>query len=493
MKRGFEYATAALAVLVVGAAALIVLPASDAPLPDPADSRIITNVRIVEVASGTVSAPSSVLIRRGIIAAIGPDVQAGQLPQVDGTGAYLAPAFWDMHAHTFQVSPQLHLPLWVANGVTNLRDMMDCPERRDSLIACVEDKRRWNAEIAGGRLAAPRIVEVASYYLESPNILPPEAVSRVRSYRAMGVDAIKVYNRLSREAYLAAAGEARSQGLRLVGHLPKAVPLEEGIEAGQASFEHAHLLPRHCWGRNAEWLSGALDALAPTVVAEAIVSGHDAERCQIAIAAMARAKAWYVPTHVTREEDARSGDRAFTEDHRLAYLDPLSRWAWEDDLEGTRQRYPGSRGQRALGAYFDHGLRLTAKAHENGVGILVGTDTVIGGFRFHDEMAHLVRAGLTPEEALRAATLDAARYAGEEQTSGSVEVGKRADLVLLDANPLDNIANTRRIRAVVQGGRLYDRQRLDGLLAFVRAQANAPHNWAKMIWGLARSSVRSEL
>jgi imidazolonepropionase-like amidohydrolase len=200
-----------------------------------------------------------------------------------------------------------------------------------------------------------------------------------------------------------------------------------------------------------------------------------------------------VPTHVTREEDARATDPAFSGDDRFAYLDPLSRWAWRDDLSGTRSRYPLEAGSRALRAYFDHGLRLTGEAHAAGVGILVGTDTVLGGFRYHDEMAHLVRAGLTPAEVLRAATLDAARYAGEEFSSGSVTVGKRADLVLLDANPLEDIANTRRIRAVVQGGRLYDRGRIDALLAFVRDEAEAPHNWAKLLWGFARSSVRGEL
>lgn len=493
MKKIGICAAATFGLIIVVAALLVVWPRERAPLPDIDRSRLIDNVRVVDVAAGTVGQSVSVEIREGIITAIGPNLEGGNLPRIDGRGAFLVPGFWDMHVHSFQASPQMHFPLWIANGVTSVRDMMDCPKAEDSLIACAEDKRLWNAEIAEGRLAAPRIIETASFYLESPELTPVEAIARVRTYRARGVDAIKVYNRLSAEAYRAAAREAKVQGLRLVGHLPKAVSLESAIEAGQSSFEHAHVLPRHCFDRVGQWRAGKLDALPPIVLTEQVATRFDAVRCDGAIAALQRAGAWYVPTHVTREEDARASDPHFAQDPRLDYLDPLSRWAWNDDLKATQDHYPGKRGERALTAYFQHGLRLTARAHDGGVGILVGTDTAIGGFRYHDEMTHLVRAGLTTAEVLRAATLDAARYAGVDGSTGSVAVGKRADLVLLGANPLDDIANIRKIMAVIHDGRLYDRARLDDLLTFVRSQARAPQNWAKLLWGFARSSVSSEL
>jgi imidazolonepropionase-like amidohydrolase len=472
---------------------LIQWPQRAAPLPPPGQSHVVDNVRIVDVETGIVGQPTSVTIRNGIIVAIDTARGNTNLPRIDGNGAYAVSGFWDMHSHSFQNSPQMHFPLWIANGVTSVRDMMDCPKPKDSLIACAGDKRRWNKAIEGGMLSAPRIVETASYYLESPDLTPDQAIVRVRDYKARGIDAVKVYNRVSRPAYFAAALEARVQGMRIVGHLPKAVALDEALAAGQTSFEHAHLFPRHCFGEADAWRKERLDAIEPAALVETMVARFDAKACDKAFESVRSARAWFVPTHVTREEDARAADPEFAADPRLNYLDPLSRWAWNDDLAGTRSRYPGPRGAAALTAYFDHGLRLTGAAHKAGVSILVGTDTAIGGFRYHDEMGHLVRGGLSPAEVLRAATIDSARYARRETTEGSITIGKRADLVLLLANPLDNIANTRRIAAVFQNGRHYDRVALDRLLAFTRREAGAPDNWAKLIWAFLMSEVSADL
>jgi len=478
--------------LALVVAAGVLWPTSSAPLPDHHHDYRISNVHVIDVQTGTASDLVTVTVRNGVIAAIGkPGGEAAAV--IDGRGGYLLPGFWDMHMHSFQLSPQLHLPLFVANGITGARDMMDCPGEDDSLIACLTEKRRWNAEAEAGRLASPRFISVASYYFENPALTPAETVQRARAYTRRGVDELKVYNRLSGPAYLQVAEEARRAKVRLVGHLPKAIALPDALAAGQRSFEHAHLFPRHCFPNAAEWRSGKLDAADRSRVAAMMVVKHDPGLCRDAFAAMKAAGAWFVPTHVTREEDARAGDSSFINDSRLRYLDPLSRWAYRDDLASTRSAYPGREGGQALADYFDHGLRLTGAAHRSGVHILVGTDTAIGGFRYHDELALLVRAGLTPAQVLRAATIDAARYAGLDDRFGSVGIGKQADLVLLSADPLKDISNTRRIQSVFIGGRLYDRSRLDLLLAFTERQANRPDNWIKLLWGFAWSSVASDL
>lgn len=488
----------ALAVLVLVAmllvAGAIVWPIRSAPLPHPLDDRLIRNVHVVDVISGQASSPMDVMIRGGRIAEIAAGLNpAPGMAVLDGGKGFLVPGFWDMHVHGFQLSPQLHLPLFVANGVTGVRDMMDCPEARDPLIACVEDKRRWTQSAAAGRMTSPRFVEVASFYFDNGEMSPADAISRAQAYKARGIDRLKIYNGVSRETYFALTRQGQSLEMPLVGHLPKAVTLAEAIAQGQRSFEHAHLLVRACARQETAWRLGQTAKLPPVEVIEKMVDSFDDQKCAVLLEQMAAAESWFVPTHVTREEDARAHDPRFLNDARLDFLDPLSRWAYGDDLASTAARFEGRRGARALGNYFEAGLKLTGAAHAAGVPVLVGTDTAIGGFRYHDEMQLLHRAGLAPASVLKAATYDAARYAGKANDFGSVSVGKVADLVLLRANPLDDIRNSRSIEAVLLEGRLYDRRRLDQLLDFTKSQANNPANWAKLVWGFLTSPTASEL
>ncbi|MEN1961437.1 amidohydrolase family protein [Luteimonas sp. MJ246] len=494
MRRFLRYLLGMVAGLVAIFALGVLWPSATAPLPDAADSRLIRNARIIDVERAIAGEPTDVLIKGGTISRIGYGLRAApDLPVLEADGRYLLPGFWDMHTHAFKLSPQLHLPLAVANGITGTRDLMDCPGSDDTLIACVADKRHWTRAAIEGRMVSPRFVEVASFYFERADMTPDQAARLAADYRARGLDALKVYNRLSPATYKRLTDEARLWGMPVVGHLPKAVSLDNAVAAGQRSFEHGHVFARHCFRDAAAWRSGALDAEVPTALVERMVTHYDAAACARAFAQMREAGTSFVPTHVTREEDARARDPAFTGDPRLAFLDPLSRWAYRDDLKSTVVRYPAARGEAALRGYFEHGLALTHAAYRAGVPVLVGTDTAIGGFRYHDEMALLVRAGLSPAEVLRAATLDAARYAGQTHRHGRVAVGNAADLVLLEANPLDDIAHTRGLYAVLLAGRLYDRPRLDALLDFTRAQARSPVNATKLVWGFSASSVNGEL
>lgn len=473
--------------------AALLWPLSAPPLPEPGDSRVIVNARVVDVARGQVSEPTTVTVRNGTITAVGEAPRDTTLPVLDAGGRWLLPGFWDMHTHALQLSPQLQFPLMLANGITGTRDMMDCPQATDPLIACVADKRRWTAQAIAGQQVAPRFVQIASFYFEDPSLAPEAGAARARAYSARGIDALKVYNRLRADTYQRLATEAQQLRHPLVGHLPRAVPLQDALQAGQRSFEHAHLFVRHCSDNAAAWRSGTLDGEDPTVLAERTVTGYQSAVCDEAFDLMQASGAAFVPTHVTREEDARARDPAFVDDPRLAYMDPLSRWAWRDDLQAIVARYPGPRGETALKAYFEHGLALTGASHRAGVTVLVGTDTGLGGLRYHDELQWLRQAGLSQADVLRAATLQPARHLQLHASHGSVEVGKAADLVLLDGNPLHDIANTRRVHAVLLAGHLYDRPRLDALLAYARRQARSPAVMARLLWGFITSPVSAEL
>jgi hypothetical protein len=394
-----------------------------------------------------------------------------------------------MHSHSFQLSAQLHFPLQVANGITGVRDMMGCPELTDTLIACDGDKARWTNAAAQGQMVSPRFIGTASFHFDDPAMQPEEAASRAMLYAKRGADYVKIYDRLARPTYFRIAGVSRQIGKPMVGHLPKAVSLDEAIGAGQSSFEHARMFLQQCFVDAKSWRAGKLDNEEPLALLRAMVYQHDATECKRLFARMAEQNVAFVPTHVTREEDARATDPSYLNDDRLAYADPLSRWAWKDDASAVAARYPGEAGRDALHTYFAKGLELTGKAHAAGVPILVGTDTIIGGFKMHDEMALLVRAGLTPAEVLRAATLDAATYAGQDRNFGSITIGKQADIIILTRNPLDDIRNTKSISDVFLSGHHYDRKKLDRLLVFSKAQGNNPANWIKMLWGFARTSV----
>lgn len=493
MKRLLKVLAALVSAPAVLFTAALLWPLSAPPLPEPGNSRVIVNARVVDGARGQVSEPTTVTVRNGTITAIGEAPRDTTLPVLDAGGRWLLPGFWDMHTHALQLSPQLQFPLMLANGITGTRDMMDCPQATDPLIACVADKRRWTAQAIAGQQVAPRFVQIASFYFEDPSLAPEAAAERARMYSARGVDALKVYNRLRADTYQRLATEAQQLRRPLVGHLPRAVPLEDALQAGQRSFEHAHLFVRHCFDNAAAWRGGMLDDEDPTALAERMVGGYQPSVCNEAFGLMQASGAAFVPTHVTREEDARARDPAFINDPRLAYLDPLSRWAWRDDLTATTERYPGLRGEDALKAYFAHGLVLTGAAHRAGVSVLVGTDTGLGGLRYHDELQWLRQAGLSQAEVLRTATLHAARHLDLQALHGSVEVGKAADLVLLDGNPLQDTANTRRVHAVLLAGHLYDRPRLDALLAYARAQARSPAVMARLLWGFITSPVSAEL
>ena len=184
------------------------------------------------------------VLRNGCIHAVGERAIPADARPIDGRGGYLIPGYWDMHVPSFKLSPQLHLPLQLANGITSVRDMMDCPETADSRLACVADKRQWTARADTGEMASPRFVEVASFHFNRPDLQPDDVPGVVDAYRARGVDTLKVYDRLSRPAYDRLFAEAKRTTMSVVGYVPRAVPM--------SSFRGAlHARPTGEWARSA--------------------------------------------------------------------------------------------------------------------------------------------------------------------------------------------------------------------------------------------------
>ena len=430
---------------------------------------VIENVAVVDATTPSPRRGQTVVVADGRIRAVGP---AGRVAiprgarRVDGTGRYLIPGLWDMHVHLASAGESA-LPMLVAMGITSVRDMG----------GGLDTLRGWQARVRAGTLVGPRIrlagpiVEegrwldrvrripaVQRVFADDPRIgvtTPAEARRAVDSLAALLVDLIKVRNAPPRDAYLALMDQARRRGLAVAGHTPRGeIGLRGAVAAGQRSIEHIDVLPDE------------LDSL--TAPARAALFGE-----------MKRAGTWYTPTVVsvlplTLERGVVAAvveDTLGVLDPRRAYLSARTLGFWR--LQQQLDEYEDPKDWDALLA---RGIGYVGEMHRAGVPLLAGTDMgvrlVYPGFSLHDELARLVdRVGLSPREALGTATLQPARFFGEEAEGGTVAAGKRADLVLLDADPLADIRNTQRIRAVVRDGRLLSRGELDEILARARGTA----------------------
>lgn len=463
----------------------------------------LVGVSIIDAREETLIPDQTVMIRDGRIVGVG-NANEIAVPAdartIDGEGKFLIPALWDMHAHVYAISPLLDLPLYIAHGVTNVRDMQGCPQPNDPFIACPDEKRAWTQQAEAGSIVGPRIVGTASFMANGPSILeripdlpkffatstPEQAREFVRHFDGE-VDAIKVYDRIPRDAYFALVDEAKRLDLDVVGHRPHAV---SAIEAAthQKSLDHARFILHESFQGSA-----ALRQLAGTADwredRQRMLDEHDPQAAEQIFAAMREAGTWYVPTHLTRWVDAYADTAAVREDPLLRYLHPLLKRQWLEDIDETIASDPSSSARQTYRDFYLKGLELTEAAHRAGVKILVGSDYIVAGADVHRELEQLVMAGLTPAAALRAATVAPAEYFGLENSYGSVLPGQVADLVLLNADPLHDIRNTRDIDAVIFNGNHYARADLDRLLDHVQRRARSWSVGCKIVWRFLKNPV----
>jgi imidazolonepropionase-like amidohydrolase len=427
--------------------------------PAPRGTVAITHVTVIDPARGdnaTRDADRTVIVEGNRITAVGPSaevaVPAGATV-LDGAGKFLLPGLWDMHVHAlWEPAIDTVFPLFVANGVTGVRDM--------HTHFPVEQVRAWQKEVEDGARVGPRFV-FAGPIIDGPMPFWPGSISvanaddgrkAVRDLKARGVDLVKVYTRLPRDAYFAIADEAKKQGLRFAGHVPTSVTAFEASDAGQWSIEH---------------LSEELEACAVSKTETVF----DPARGRALFERFRANHTWQCPTLVIQDRLTFGREERFTKDPRRRYL--TAHIKAHADVDDSKRDWETTRH------YHDEQMKLMrAMAAFGGVRFLAGTDSPIGlnvpGFSLHDELAQLVEAGLTPTQALRAATSGPAEFLGREKDFGTVETGKLADLLLLDADPLADIHSTTRIRAVISAGRVYDRAALDGILHAVEETAMPP-------------------
>jgi len=455
----------------------------------------ITHAAIVDVERGRLLTDHAVLVKGDRIVTVRPTAQA-RVPSstrvIDGTGKYLIPGLWDMHAHIGGSGNPLllELPLFTAHGVTGIR-VMGAP--RD--LATLARLRQLQTATAAGTLTGPRVLAFASWSVNGEagiaDTLPPFFKARTRDegralaqyFKQSAYDLIKIYNNVSRDGYLGLAEEARRINLPFAGHEPASLSAIELSNAGQRSIEHSRIFLFNCFAGADSMVKGLL-RVSPTVLRRRMVDEYNPRACNEVFKAFVRNDTYITPTHVTRRMDALAHDSAFRNDARMKYIPGRQRMAWIVDANGMVASDASPAGRKSYMDFYLKGLSLTNDAYRAGVPVILGTDAgdsfVFPGASVHDELGELVKAGFSPAEALLAATLTSATYFGRTADFGTVQAGRFADFVLLDANPLTDIANTRRIRTVFQGGRSFDRAVLDSMLT--RVEAAARPNAQTSLW-----------
>jgi hypothetical protein len=411
---------------------------------------LVTDVAILDPADGTVTTHQDVLIEDGRVTKVGTALEA-DADVLDGAGSVAVPGLWDMHVHTFD---ETTLPKFLADGVTGIRHMGGAPIHA-----------QWRNRLRASDWAAPRMV-FASPIVDGPRPSRPGSIAvadaddgraAIAKCVADKAEFVKVYSQLPADAYAAIADACVTAGIPFAGHVPFEVPIATAARSGQRGIEHLDGLALGTSTDEAEIRRelSTLDSRDPATMFDLLsrlnhraATTHDpsrlAELCQVFL----DHGTWHGPTLAVLQAKATVGTPDFPLTPYLQDIEPMLRPAWERVGSWTPDDATKDREQ----AVFQHSLHLVRELHRAGVPLLAGTDTFVPGHSLHDELALLVRAGLTPLDALRAATIAPARFLGVADRFGAIAPGMAGDLVLLDANPLDDIANTRRVRAVVLGG-----------------------------------------
>lgn len=368
---------------------------------------------------------------------------------VDCTGKFLIPGLSDMHVHLHPYAAAL----LVANGVTTVRDM------GGDLVA-IDWVRR---SIEAGRMVGPTIFRVGPFVDGGKPGLPnrllisskEEGIAAARFLASLRVDAIKVHSGVPRDAYFALLAEARRLKVPVVGHAPVALTALEISNAGQRTVEHMSSV---AGGRLNALMAGGMSGQKAFEVVE--------QEASHLYRTFVRNGTWVDPTFVAEYVGAHRAEIAATPDRRRDAVAASVKRSWEQTWPATAQS--ATAVTRQLN-YFATQLRWAGAMHSAGVRFLAGTDLgvrdIFPGSSLHDELEWFVKSGFTPVEALQTATTNAAAALGRDQSIGTIAVGRTADLVVLDADPLDDINNVRKIRGVMLRGRWFDRRALDLIVA----------------------------
>lgn len=478
-----------------------------APRVDFGRDLILKHVTIVDTHDGRLTPEMTVVILAGKIARVEKDQPVppapGGPPVIDAEGKFLVPGFIDGHTHiVHSTEAAKDEALMLANGITGIRQM-------DGTAELLEERREgWLFEST----FAPKLLAMPGPVLLTTNAFSPEeGVAEVDRQKAQGADFIKV-GLVPPETFYAVGAEAKRAGLKFEGHLPPGVDVVEAVNAGYRSIEHLGpgiAILSNCSTKQAELnreMAGhplkrpppipdflvqmmlhklLLDPLLAEILfdnstlthMQQIVDSFDEAKCRKVAAAIAKSGSWQVPTLIRIRTSNFADAPEFRDDPNFKYVSARNRKDWIDVSNRFSNKITPAE-KLTIQRFWELQLKLARMLDEAGVPMMTGTDSaggaIVAGFSLHQEFALLAQDGFSPLKILQMTTLNPARFYGRDATMGSVEVGRDADLVLLDANPIHSALNLDRINAVVRNGTFYSRDSLDKKLREIADEASAP-------------------
>ena len=448
MKRAF------FVILLISLVSIYVLAQDTSNKQAPPYNKIIAfiDVNVVPMDSERIIRNQTVLVRNGRITEIGASRKI-RAPKdaviVEGKGQYLMPGLVDMHVHLEYFERDEQLLLFLAGGVTTVRNM----DGRPNIL-------QWRQRVLDGSLLSPNIFSAGAILEGNPPFrkdnkvieTSAQAMIEVEAQKKAGYDFIKVYHTLNREAYEAITNAAKKHGMAVVGHIPRSIGIKGTFAANQKSIEH---------------LDGYVDEIeaddSPLRNQRSWLKRYfavktDESKIRSIVEETRQSNVWNVPTLIERRLSALSADELQVRLNRLEmkYLPPETARFWsQSNTRITGRMSPEDFVSLAEGEKVRN--RLVKAIHDTGARLLVGTDTpnafVIPGYSVIEELQNFVDAGLTPYQAIKAATIDAAEFLEAATEFGTVSMGKRADLLLIANNPLESTANLRKPTGVMVNGR----------------------------------------
>ncbi|MFT6794993.1 MAG: imidazolonepropionase-like amidohydrolase [Maribacter sp.] len=452
------------------------------------DTLCIENVSLIDPEKGLI-ANKTVLIRDEKIYKV---VTANELqlsPKnniIDGTGKFLIPGLWDAHVHFAyleELAPSM-FNLFLGYGITSVRDTG----------GRIDFVKKWKDKSLKNPTEAPRVMIAGPLLDGLPNVYdgsdpghPPlsvglasveDAQNKVNELDALGVDLLKAYEMLTEEQFRAITKLGNEKGLKVTGHVPLSMDVVSASNAGLNSMEHLRNLELSCASNADELLQerrnlllaekdsagGILRSKIHQLQREIAIKNYDESKADEILKVLAKNQTWQIPTLALNTGLV---TQHFTKAEMVASYAHLPE-AIQENWKQTSKTIVGMKITPFRKKYADWSLNMVRKIHKAEIGIMAGTDCPIflltPGFSLHEELAMLVKAGLTPLEALKTATINPAIYFNMEKELGNIKENMWADLVLLDANPLENINNTKQINTVIKQGKVFNRMQLDALL-----------------------------